>query len=135
MTNTNNTIARIEHVNISVADADAIAASLCDIFDWQVRWSGPAMDEGYTVHVGSTGDNSSYFALYSPKTLVKNSNRGHQLEACLNHVGIVVDDLNLLETRLLSLGYKPVNHRDYGPCSSFYFFIEEYLEIEVIQYK
>ena len=135
MTNTNNATARIEHVNISVADADAIATSLCEIFDWQVRWSGPAMDEGYTVHVGSKGDNSSYFALYSPKTLLKNTNRGHQLEACLNHVGIVVNDLSELETRLLSLGYKPCNHRDYGPCTSFYFHINESLEIEVIQYK
>ena len=135
MTNTNSATARIEHVNISVANADTLATKLCEIFDWQVRWSGPAMDEGYTVHVGSIGENSSYFSLYAPKELVKNSNRGHQIEACLNHVGIVVDDLGELEKRLISLGYKPINHRDYGPCISFYFFVEEHLEIEVIQYR
>jgi hypothetical protein len=135
MTNTNNKIARIEHINISVANADIMAGKLCEIFDWQVRWSGPAMDEGYAVHVGSEGENSSYFALYAPKQLVKNPNRGHQLEACLNHVGIVVDDLTQLEERLLTLGYKPFSHSDYGPCSSFYFHIDQRFEIEVIQYK
>lgn len=135
MTNTNNATARIEHVNISVADADAIASKLCEIFDWQVRWSGPAMDEGYTVHVGSTGANSSYFSLYAPKELIKNSNQGHQIEACLNHVGIVVDDLSEFEARLLALGYKTFSHRDYGPCNSFYFLIDDHLEIEVIEYR
>ena len=135
MTNTRSTIARIEHANISVADADQLASKLIDIFDWKIRWYGPSMDEGYTVHVGSEGDGSSYFALYSPKHLIKNEDRDHRVETSLNHVGIEVGDLAVLEARLHELGYKTFNHRDYGACNSFYFLIDPYLELEVIQYK
>ena len=55
-------MARLEHVNVTVADPDAAAAVLCALFDWNVRWSGPGMSTGRTVHVG---DDSSYVALFS----------------------------------------------------------------------
>jgi len=54
--------AHLEHANLTASNPDAMAAILCDIFDWQIRWSGEAMDNGYTVHVG--GDNS-YIAIYT----------------------------------------------------------------------
>ena len=54
--------AYLEHANISVSNPDLSAQRLCDLFDWKVRWSGPSMDEGYTVHVG--GENS-YVAFFS----------------------------------------------------------------------
>ena len=40
------TNAFLEHVNVTVADADQTAALLVDLFDWQIRWSGPARDGG-----------------------------------------------------------------------------------------
>ena len=38
----------LEHANITVKDPDAIANTLCELFDWHIRWSGPAKDDGYT---------------------------------------------------------------------------------------
>ena len=51
----------LEHINITVSDAKATAALYCKLFDWHIRWEGPAMDEGYTVHVGT---DTQYMALY-----------------------------------------------------------------------
>ena len=44
---------RIENVNIRVADAERTAKLLETLFDWHVRWSGPAQNGGHTIHVGS----------------------------------------------------------------------------------
>jgi len=54
--------AQLEHVNITVGDPDHIADLLTKLFDWEVRWSGASMNNGYTVHVGS---DQSYIALYT----------------------------------------------------------------------
>lgn len=32
------TTARLEHINLTVADPDATAALLGELFDWHVRW-------------------------------------------------------------------------------------------------
>jgi len=53
---------RIEHVNISVINPHQTAAILSRIFDWRIRWKGPSMNKGYTVHVGTK---QNYIALYS----------------------------------------------------------------------
>lgn len=57
-------MARPEHVNLTVRDADAFAAALCDLFGWRVRWAGPVLDgAGRSVHVGGAHD---YLALHAP---------------------------------------------------------------------
>ena len=48
--------ARIEHANITVKDPEATAELLCTLFDWHVRWKGPSMSGGRTVHVGTDAD-------------------------------------------------------------------------------
>mgnify|MGYP003674304315 CR=1 FL=1 len=55
-------MARLEHVNVTVADPRATAAVLQDLFGWHTRWEGSAINGGFTVHVG--GDDS-YLALYT----------------------------------------------------------------------
>ena len=67
-------MARLEHVNITVSDPDRTASLLGTLFDWKVRWSGPAKDGGYTVHVGSDDD---YLAIYTSKDQL----RGRQMLA------------------------------------------------------
>ena len=39
-------MARLEHVNVTVADPDKAAETLCALFDWKVRWAGPALTTG-----------------------------------------------------------------------------------------
>lgn len=123
--------AMLEHINLTVSDPDKTATLFCQLFDWHIRWAGPAKDQGYTVHVGST---SSYLALYAATSLFKGTGSykhiGH-----LNHIGIMVDDLLLAEERIIKQGYTPFNHADYEPGKRFYFMLSDEIEIEVISYK
>lgn len=124
-------MARLEHVNVTVADPDAAAAVLCSLFDWKVRWAGPGMTTGRTVHVG---DDSSYVALFSyggPEAMRQES---HRTRGGLNHIAVVVDDLEATEARVKRAGFVPENHADYEPGRRFYFVEGNGIEIEVVSY-
>lgn len=54
--------ARLEHVNISVTDADRTATLLEKLTGWHRRWEGPAMNGGHTIHIGNQ---TAYLAIYS----------------------------------------------------------------------
>ena len=58
-------VPRIEHVNVTVADPERTAGLMQALFDWHIRWSGPAQNGGHSVHVGS---DDHYLALYAPLT-------------------------------------------------------------------
>ena len=125
--------AYIEHANITVSDPDATAAVLCQIFDWKIRWSGSAMDGGYSVHVG--GQNS-YLAIYTNNNTQRSEKNNHNTVLNLNHIGIVVDDLVKIEAKVSAAGFKPKSHQQYlENASSFYFYTLDELEIEVICYS
>lgn len=124
-------MARLEHVNVTVADPDATAATLCALFGWKVRWAGPGMTTGRTVHVG---DEASYVALFTfgkPDDLTQES---YRTRGGLNHIAVVVDDLDATEARVRQAGFIPVNHGDYEPGRRFYFFEANGIEIEVVSY-
>ena len=124
--------ATLEHVNITVSDPDKTAAMLCDLFGWHVRWSGDAIDNGRTVHVGA---DNNYLAVYTnPKTLKQDMN-SYTLSGALNHLGIVVDDLDGTEQRVLDGGFKTFNHQDYEPGRRFYFKDHDDVEYEVVSYS
>ena len=122
--------ARLEHVNITVGDADRSAALIERLFDWTVRWKGPAMNGGRTVHIGTE---SQYLALYS-----RPGGDGGPLAwpkgAPLNHVAVEVDDLDEMERRVAEAGLEPMNHGDYEPGRRFYFFDPDGIEFEVVSY-
>ena len=106
------TIARLEHINFTVSDAKSTATRLCKIFGWKIRWSGPSIHEGYSVHVGGK---DNYLALYTPKSFAKNMRNNYAELNDLNHVGIVVDDLDAAERKVIKAGYIPNSHQDYEP--------------------
>lgn len=121
---------RIEHVNVTVSDADGTAALLERIFGWGVRWSGPARDGGRAVHVGA-GDH--YVALYMG---AEESGPEHfRKGAPLNHIGVEVEDLEATEARVLDAGLTPFSHGDYEPGRRFYFLDPDGIEYEVISYR
>ena len=122
---------KLEHVNITVSDAKASAATLMDIFDWHIRWEGASMDEGYTVHVG---DRESYLALYSPAKALGQAGEKYTVEGSINHVGVVVSDLKAVEAKVLAAGFKPHSHYDYEPGERFYFNGPDGVEYEVVSY-
>ena len=122
--------ARLEHVNVTVGDAERSAALLERLFGWRVRWSGPAMAGGRSVHVGT---DDPYLALYSgPES--DGAPRGWRKGVPLNHVAVVVDDLDAVEARVAGAGLTPFAHGDYEPGRRFYFFDEDGIEFEVVSY-
>lgn len=121
---------RIEHVNITVADAERTSALLQALFDWRVRWSGAAQNGGRTVHVGS---DEHYLALHTPGRTAQVPEvftKGRPL----NHIAIEVYDLNATEARVIAAGLKPFSHADYEPGRRFYFLDLDGIEYEVVSY-
>jgi hypothetical protein len=53
----------------------------------------------------------------------------------VNHVGIVVDDLDEIKQRVRSVGFEPHMHANYEPGRRFYFYDDTVLEIEVVSYN
>lgn len=122
---------RLEHVNITIPDARATAETLVDLFGWHIRWEGASMDDGYSVHVG---DADTYLALYSPVIDLSTTPKRYTQNAALNHVGVVVDDIDAAETRVKAAGFEPYSHADYEPGKRFYFEGPDGIEFEVVSY-
>ena len=121
---------RIEHVNVTVADPERTSALMQALFDWHVRWRGPASNGGYTIHVGT---NEHYVALHgteNPKPTGMAFSKGNPL----NHVGVEVDDLDATEARIVAAGLKTFSHADYEPGRRFYFLDPDGIEYEVVSY-
>jgi len=123
--------ARIEHSNITVQDPDALAALLCNIFDWKIRWSGAAIDDGYTVHVG---DDNTYLALYTHDKVAATREARYTTWPSINHIGVVVTDLDAVEKRIQENGMTTHGHDDYEPGRRFYVETPFNLELEIVSY-
>ena len=124
--------AKLEHVNFTVSDPKKTADLMCRLFDWRIRWQGPSSMGGHTCHVG---EDETYLAIYS-EGAPKDSplSRYHQ-KAGLNHIGVVVEDLDATEARVRDAGYEPHNHADYEPGRRFYFYDGDGVEYEVVSYR
>src|SRR3546814_11664748 len=105
---------RLEHVNITVSDPAAAARLMGDVFGWTVRWEGPALAGGRTVHVGSE---DHYLALYAPPGAAAGFPKGQPL----NHIGVEVDDLDAVDARVAAAGLPPMTHATYPPGRPFPF--------------
>jgi catechol 2,3-dioxygenase-like lactoylglutathione lyase family enzyme len=122
---------RIEHVNITVRDPDRAARLMGELFDWKVRWQGPALNGGRTVHVGSE---DHYLALYTPRDTAL-TDEDFAKGRPLNHVGVEVEDIAAIEAKVLAAGLIPFNHGDYEPGRRFYFLDPDGIEFEVVSYR
>lgn len=122
---------RLEHVNITVPDPKSSAAILCDLFDWHIRWEGEAIDNGFTVHVG---DGVSYLALYAPNKVLEPAGNTYRRIAGMNHIGVVVEDIDAVEAKVKAAGYDSHSHDDYEPGLRFYFDGPDGIEFEVVSY-
>ncbi|MEM8694997.1 MAG: VOC family protein [Pseudomonadota bacterium] len=121
---------RIEHVNITVTDPKRSADLMRDLFGWKVRWEGPSMLGGHTIHVGNDED---YLALYTNEDM-QAADPQFAKGKPLNHVGVVVDDLDAVEREVIAAGLEPFNHDDYEPGRRFYFFDWNGIEFEIVSY-
>lgn len=121
-------IARLEHVNISVTDAERTAALLARLTRWHRRWEGPAMNGGRAIHLG---DDHAYVAIYANPQVTGGFDKG----VPMNHIGIAVDDLAAAEDVVIAEGLTPFSHSTYDPGPrSFYFFDWDGIEFEIVSY-
>jgi catechol 2,3-dioxygenase-like lactoylglutathione lyase family enzyme len=122
---------RIEHVNVTVSNPERAARLMEQLFDWQVRWKGPARDGGQTIHVGSK---EHYIALYTGRDVTYTADDFAKGQP-LNHIGIEVDDIDATEARVVAAGLKPFSHDNYDPGRRFYFLDPDGIEYEIISYR
>jgi catechol 2,3-dioxygenase-like lactoylglutathione lyase family enzyme len=128
-------MSHLEHVNITVSNPKATAQMLEQLFGWHIRWEGAAMGgAGYTLHVGT---DDSYIAVYAgngPEHTVPKPVASYATRGAMNHIGIVVNDLDLIAGKVSALGYTAHSHADYEPGRRFYFNDDDGVEFEVISY-
>ncbi|MGR3617603.1 MAG: VOC family protein [Paracoccaceae bacterium] len=122
---------QLEHVNYTVQNSVKTAEMLCELFGWKVRWQGPSLNGGHTVHVGNQ---TSYLALYHHGTPKASQEDNYQTVGGLNHIAVTVDDIGAMESKVKGLGFTPGNQGDYEPGRRFYFHDNDGIEYEVVQY-
>jgi len=119
---------QIEHVNLTVTDPERSAALFRTLLGWHERWHGPSQMGGETIHVGSE---TTYLALYTKEGVTGGFRKG----APMNHVGLLVHDLDAAEEVVKAAGLEPWGHDDYEPGRRFYFFDWDGIEFEVVSYE
>ena len=80
------------------------------------------------------GEEDYYLALYTPPTPREGAKGASIAIGGMSHIGIVVDDLDAVEERVVKAGLKPFNHMDYEPGRRFYFLDTDGIEFEVVSY-
>ena len=123
--------AMLEHVNITVSDPQRSAKLMHELFGWPIRWEGPSMLGGHTIHVGTE---AQYIALYTNEE-IKAADPVFQKGQPMNHIGVTVDDLDGVEAKVIAAGLEPFSHGDYDPGRRFYFFDWNGIEFEVVSYS
>lgn len=121
----------LEHINVTVTNPEQTAELLCQLFGWQIRWQGDSAMGGRTVHVG---EDDSYLALYTHSKTAERHSSTYATRGGLNHIGVVVDDLDETEQRVLAAGIETHSHADYKPGRRFYFNDSDGIEYEVVHY-
>lgn len=125
-------MARLEHINLTVANARRTADVLVRALGWRIRWQGKtSVGDWDAVHVG---DEDSYLALFSPEAVEGGPPEKYTRWGTLNHIGIVVDNLGEAENRVRAAGFTPHAHHDYEPGQRFYFEGPDGIEYEVVSY-
>ena len=124
--------AKLEHINLTVSDCAQTAAMLCRVFGWKIRWSGESIGAGQSIHVGEA---DTYLAIYTKDQPGKNRRQNYEFVNGLNHIGILVDDLDTIKTRVEAEGYEPYSFLQYEPGKRFYFRDHDEIEYEVLSYS
>ncbi|BDI60698.1 VOC family protein [Qipengyuania nanhaisediminis] len=126
---------RIEHANLTVTDPERSAALFADLLGWEERWRGPSQFGGATIHIGERGNGATYLALYTnDDARAESGSRRYAKGAPLNHVGLLVNDLDAAARIVRDAGLEPFGHDDYEPGRRFYFFDWDGIEFEIVSY-
>ncbi|MEE4199512.1 VOC family protein [Erythrobacter sp.] len=121
---------RLEHANLSVTQPARSVDLFEQLLGWKIRWRGKSQNGGDTIHIGAPGNGAGYIALYTSDAVAGSFAKGQPL----NHIGLVVDDLDAAQSAVTEAGLKPFGHDDYEPGRRFYFFDWDGIEFEVVSY-
>ena len=80
------------------------------------------------------GNDTQYVALFTPPEGANSGVSSYHTTGGLNHIGIVVNDLEAAEVVVKAQGFTPKNHADYNPGRRFYFHDHDGIEYELVQY-
>lgn len=127
-------IGQLEHANLTVSDPERSSELLKQLLGWQERWRGPSQLGGETIHVGEAENGRSYIALYTNDDVRSQSDLRYSKGQPLNHIGLMVDNLDAAERVVLAAGLTPFSHGDYEPGRRFYFFDWDGIEFEIVSY-
>jgi len=125
----------IEHANLTVTQPERSADLLKEMLGWSERWRGKSQFGGDTIHVGEPENGGHYIALYTDEDARSDKGRRYAKGQPLNHIGLMVDDLDAAESAVTAAGLKPFGHDDYDPGKRFYFFDWDGIEFEVVSYQ
>lgn len=111
-----------------VSDPDRTATLITPLCGWRERWRGPSALGGWTIHLGSDGE---YIALCQaddplPSPFAKG--------LALNHIALVVDDLDAAERILIDARLEPLSRGNEEPGRRFYVFDWDGIEWELVSY-
>ncbi|MEM1073093.1 MAG: VOC family protein [Pseudomonadota bacterium] len=123
--------AMLEHANVTVSDAQNTARWMADVFGWHIRWQGPSLDGGHSLHIGTP---DQYLALYQPKLPAEDASSSYRTVGGLNHLAVTVGDIDSAEQKVVAAGFRPESHANYEPGRRFYFHDSDGIEYEIVQY-
>lgn len=124
----------LEHANLTVSRPERSAQLLKQLLGWEERWRGPSQLGGESIHVGLPGHGADYIAVYTNDEVRARGDAKYSKGQPLNHVGLVVDDLDAAEKVVLDAGLETFSHGDYYPGKRFYFFDWDGIEFEIVSY-
>lgn len=121
---------RLEHANLTVRDLESTLRFLQTAFpEWGVRHRGEG--DRRWVHFG---DDHTYLAL-EEASAEGELQPGEYLRPDINHLGLVLDDVEATATRLLEAGYREgIQTTDHPHRRRRYFYDEDGFEWELLQY-
>lgn len=125
---------RLEHANLTVTDPERSAELLKQLLGWEERWRGPSQLGGDTIHIGQKENGADYIALFTNDDVRGDKDLRYSKGQPLNHIGLLVDDLDAAERVVLDAGLETFSHGDYEPGRRFYFFDWDGIEFEMVSY-
>ena len=122
---------RLEHANISVRDMDEAVKFLTTALPhFRIRWRDKSGKDEW-LHIGT---DETYIALSNAPDAEKGKRQAYR-DLGVNHIGVVVDDIDGTLERLRAAGYRDSSTPEESECRRRYYFLDDDdLQWEFIQY-